>query len=183
MDGEKSHGGIRRSRDTEATSSGDTKRRKFDHENVVVQLENRVEVNSMNDVVSVTESGDHVSSSSCFQNDLSLDLKVELRSETETFMSGNGGFSRETSASSEICLDSDEMESSSTLKTKPASPAAAISCRKQPPVAHNPSPAEIDEFFTAIEKKEQKRFADKYNYDIVNDVPMEGRYQWTRLKP
>lgn len=72
-------------------------------------------------------------------------------------------YSRETSASSEICLDSDEMESSSTLKTKPlpTPPAAANSYRKQSPAAHTPSPAEIDEFFTAIEKKEQKRFAEK----------------------
>lgn len=78
MDAQKSHGGVRRSRERDATSSGNSKRRKFDHENVTVQLENRVDVNSTEDVVSVTESGDHVSSSSCFRNDLNLDLKVNF---------------------------------------------------------------------------------------------------------
>jgi len=23
----------------------------------------------------------------------------------------------------------------------------------------------------------------RYNYDIVNDTPLEGRYQWVSLKP
>ncbi|KAL8189128.1 hypothetical protein R6Q57_029389 [Mikania cordata] len=171
MRGSKSHGGVRRSRETEVTSFDSGKRRKFDtrdHENVV-ELENQcrsgVDVNSTEHVVSSAESGDNVLLSSCCNHDLSLDLKAELRSdtETETSMSGNGGFSRETSPSSEICLDSDEMESSSTLKNKPA----------PPPATNTPTAAEIDEFFSAIEKKEQKRFAEKYNYDIVNDVPMD----------
>ncbi|KAI3712242.1 hypothetical protein L1987_70793 [Smallanthus sonchifolius] len=34
--------------------------------------------------------------------------------------------------------------------------------------------AEIDEFLSSVEKKEQQRFSDKYNFDIVNDVPMDG---------
>ncbi|KAD2393795.1 hypothetical protein R6Q59_011895 [Mikania micrantha] len=191
ISGSKSHGGVRRSRETEVTSSDSGKRRKLDtqdHENVV-ELENQcrsgVDVNSTEHVVSSTESGDNVLLSSCCNHDLSLDLKAELRSdtETETSMSGNGGFSRETSPSSEICLDSDEMESSSTLKNKPAPPPAANSRRKQSPATNTPTAAEINEFFSAIEKKEQKRFVEKYNYDIVNDVPMDGKYQWVRLKP
>ncbi|KAL4271365.1 hypothetical protein GQ457_13G007380 [Hibiscus cannabinus] len=48
-----------------------------------------------------------------------------------------------------------------------------------------PSQAELDEFFAAAEKYEQVRFAEKqvYNYDIVKDVPVEGRYHWIELKP
>ncbi|KFK35995.1 hypothetical protein AALP_AA4G064400 [Arabis alpina] len=47
----------------------------------------------------------------------------------------------------------------------------------------SPTKAELDDFFSASEKYEQKRFTAKYNYDIVNDTPLEGRYQWVSLKP
>ncbi|KAL7598952.1 hypothetical protein Lser_V15G24686 [Lactuca serriola] len=197
MDDSKLHSGVRRSRETEATSSGSGKKRRFnplDQENAV-QLENQcrsgVDVNFPEDIISSAESGycDHVLSSQCFNNDLSLDLKAELRFQTETSMSSNDGFSRETCSLSEICGDSEEMESPSTMKTQPPAsapppPQAAATSRRKPVTVSNlPTAAEIDEFFSIAEKKEQKRFADKYNYDIVNDVPMEGRYQWVRLKP
>ncbi|XP_023730051.1 cyclin-dependent kinase inhibitor 7 isoform X1 [Lactuca sativa] len=197
MDDSKLHSGVRRSRETEATSSGSGKRRRFDpldQENAV-QLENQcrsgVDVNFPEDIISSAESDccDHVLSSQCFNNDLSLDLKAELRFQTETSMSSNDGFSRDTCSLSELCGDSEEMESPSTMKTQPPAsapppPQAAATSRRKPVTVSNlPTAAEIDEFFSIAEKKEQKRFADKYNYDIVNDVPMEGRYQWVRLKP
>ncbi|MFS7979683.1 putative cyclin-dependent kinase inhibitor [Helianthus anomalus] len=189
MKGPNSLGGVRRSRDTDVTSSGSTKRTKFDHDdhdNVVLQLENhcqsKIHMNLTEKDDSSADSGDHVVSSTCFEDTLSLDLKTESRFKTETSMSSNDGFSRETSSSSEICLNSDEMESSSKLKSNPLSP-AATSCRKPSTAGNSPTAAEIDEFFSVFEKKEQKRFADKYNYDIVNDVPMEGRYKWVVLKP
>ncbi|XP_073290779.1 cyclin-dependent kinase inhibitor 6-like isoform X2 [Primulina huaijiensis] len=43
------------------------------------------------------------------------------------------------------------------------------------------STAEIEEFFAEAEKYEQKRFAEKYNYDIAKDVPLEGKYEWVPL--
>ncbi|GAA0160243.1 hypothetical protein LIER_16839 [Lithospermum erythrorhizon] len=43
-----------------------------------------------------------------------------------------------------------------------------------------PSEAELEDFFSAAEKYEQNRFAEKYNYDIVKDVPLEGRYEWKK---
>ncbi|KAL0696878.1 hypothetical protein Bca4012_064058 [Brassica carinata] len=46
-----------------------------------------------------------------------------------------------------------------------------------------PTEAELDDFFSAAERFQQKRFTDKYNYDIVNDTPLEGRYEWVSLKP
>ncbi|KAL2348402.1 hypothetical protein Fmac_002402 [Flemingia macrophylla] len=46
-----------------------------------------------------------------------------------------------------------------------------------------PSELELEEFFAAAEKDIQKRFQDRYNYDIVKDVPLEGRYEWVQLKP
>lgn len=47
--------------------------------------------------------------------------------------------------------------------------------------AKMPPKEEIEEFFAIAEKYEQKRFAEKYNFDIVTDMPLEGRYQWVRL--
>ncbi|XP_073010967.1 cyclin-dependent kinase inhibitor 3-like [Typha latifolia] len=44
-----------------------------------------------------------------------------------------------------------------------------------------PSDAEIEEFFADAERAEVERFAKKYNYDIVNDVPFGGRFEWVRL--
>ncbi|XP_022727278.1 cyclin-dependent kinase inhibitor 7-like [Durio zibethinus] len=81
-------------------------------------------------------------------------------------------FSRETTPLSELSGDSEEMESPEKKK----SPTTA-----KPP--ETPPQAEIDEFFTVAEKYEQKRFTEKYNYDIVKDVPLDGRFQWVRLKP
>ncbi|KAG6432944.1 hypothetical protein SASPL_104538 [Salvia splendens] len=45
--------------------------------------------------------------------------------------------------------------------------------------AKTPSAAELEEFFTVAEEYVQKRFTQKYNYDIVKDAPiLGGRYQW-----
>uniref|UniRef100_A0A0V0GRD6 Putative ovule protein n=1 Tax=Solanum chacoense TaxID=4108 RepID=A0A0V0GRD6_SOLCH len=82
---------------------------------------------------------------------------------------------------SEHCGDSEDMESSSTTTKKSSSSASAPG--KQPSASKVPPEAEIEEFFSAAEKREQKRFAEKYNYDIVKDAPLEGRYQWVSLKP
>ncbi|KAI7734928.1 hypothetical protein M8C21_010364, partial [Ambrosia artemisiifolia] len=150
------------------------------------QCRNEVDVHSPNEDVSSAESGscDHVLSSPCLKNCLRLDLKAEVRFENESFLFVNGGFSEVTSPSSEGCLDAHKMESFSSMKQKPAPPRVVTSRRKPPSTsAKLPTAAEIEEFFSLAEKKEQKRFSDKYNFDIVNEVPMDGRYQWVRLKP
>ncbi|KAG9155239.1 hypothetical protein Leryth_023270 [Lithospermum erythrorhizon] len=45
-----------------------------------------------------------------------------------------------------------------------------------------PSEAELEDFFSAAEKYEQNRFAEKYNYDIVKDVPLEGLIPFSTKK-
>lgn len=60
---------------------------------------------------------------------------------------------------SEHCGDSEDMESSSTTTKKSYSDASAH--RKQPPASKVPPEAEIEEFFAAAEKREQKIFAEK----------------------
>ncbi|WMV46983.1 hypothetical protein MTR67_040368 [Solanum verrucosum] len=44
-----------------------------------------------------------------------------------------------------------------------------------------PSAHEIEEFFTFAEQQQQRLFMEKYNFDVVNDVPLSGRYEWIRV--
>ncbi|KAK6916469.1 Cyclin-dependent kinase inhibitor domain [Dillenia turbinata] len=82
--------------------------------------------------------------------------------------------SRETTPVSDLCVP-DEMDSTAEKSNRHILRSSAA--------AKMPSTAEIEEFFASAEKLEQKRFIDKYNYDIVKDVPLQGRFQWVRLKP
>ncbi|PON69122.1 Cyclin-dependent kinase inhibitor [Parasponia andersonii] len=103
-----------------------------------------------------------------------VDLEVAKSSETVDSTSINNTknyFSSETTPSSELCGDSEEN----------GSPAA--SNQRRSPAGKAPPRDEIEEFFAMAEKSEQKRFTEKYNFDIVNDTPLEGRYQWVCLKP
>ncbi|XP_035540605.1 cyclin-dependent kinase inhibitor 7-like isoform X2 [Juglans regia] len=95
-----------------------------------------------------------------------MDLEAKSFETVDSACIDNTKF-RETTPSSELCGESEEIDS---LARKPSS-------------AKTPPKEEIEEFFAKAEKQEQKRFAEKYNYDIVKDMPLEGRYQWVRLKP
>ncbi|KAK9990602.1 hypothetical protein SO802_025587 [Lithocarpus litseifolius] len=77
---------------------------------------------------------------------------------------------RETTLSSEL---------ESTERPNPASTRRRSTVEKR----IMPTESELEEFFSAAEKDLQKRFKEKYNYDIVKDAPLEGRYEWIRLKP
>ncbi|KAJ0253906.1 Cyclin-dependent kinase inhibitor 3 [Hirschfeldia incana] len=46
-----------------------------------------------------------------------------------------------------------------------------------------PSASELEEFFAYAEQQQQRLFMDKYNFDIVNDVPLTGRYEWVQVTP
>lgn len=43
---------------------------------------------------------------------------------------------------------------------------------------NTPTTNEVDEFFALAEKQQQALFMEKYNFDVVNDVPLPGRYEW-----
>ncbi|XP_073127870.1 uncharacterized protein [Henckelia pumila] len=103
--------------------------------------------------------------------------------ETENSTPVNGGFSNVSTPTSELCGDSEEvsMESSTSKKKKPS--AKSRRDLAFPAAEKMPSAEEIEEFFKAAEKCDQKRFTEKYNYDFLKDVPLEGRYQWVRLQP
>ncbi|KAI9123801.1 hypothetical protein K1719_005101 [Acacia pycnantha] len=84
--------------------------------------------------------------------------------------------------SRDMCLLSESFGDSEETTTLPMkSPSAVMSKHRNIPVANMPPKEEIEEFFAMAEKYEQERFAEKYNYDIAKDVPLDGRYQWVRL--
>ncbi|XP_047977141.1 cyclin-dependent kinase inhibitor 7-like isoform X1 [Salvia hispanica] len=99
---------------------------------------------------------------------------------TEISASTGRVFSREATPTSELCGDSEHVSPPPTSRKK-----STNLRRKTPNSAADsmPSAAELEAFFAAAEKYEQKRFSEKYNYDIVKDVPLEGKYQWVRLLP
>ncbi|KAI3726274.1 hypothetical protein L1987_66071 [Smallanthus sonchifolius] len=120
---------------------------------------------------------------------------LEERAEIETIVRGNldrreskqikthilspnlmaGYFSTPTNDFKE---ESGELQSLTTEKN----PALIYSRRTVPP-EKTPPAAELEEFFAAAENDLQNRFKDKYNYDVVNDVPLKGRFDWIQLKP
>ncbi|XP_052205312.1 cyclin-dependent kinase inhibitor 7-like [Diospyros lotus] len=104
-----------------------------------------------------------------------VDLEEENVPIQTSTCSFNSDERRETTASSEVQVESGDLEST-------ARPSEANS-RRRSSAAKMPSEIELEEFFAAAEKDLQKRFREKYNYDIAKDVPLEGRYEWVRLKP
>uniref|UniRef100_A0A7N0ZRK3 Cyclin-dependent kinase inhibitor n=1 Tax=Kalanchoe fedtschenkoi TaxID=63787 RepID=A0A7N0ZRK3_KALFE len=78
-----------------------------------------------------------------------------------------------SSPESEVCGDLPEMEPKSTERTT----------QSRSVCYDAPSADELEEFFQAAEKIEAQRFKEKYNFDIVSDVPVEGRFEWERVKP
>ncbi|XP_042507343.1 cyclin-dependent kinase inhibitor 1-like [Macadamia integrifolia] len=191
-----------------ATSTGATKRRKVVSAELqfspsCVQLSSPLPVitpersvspaNSENSDQVITEercsspNSDHVQVSQCSSNGSTELVKESLRSvdledEDECFHIENltkysdCRQSRETTPSSELRAESGDLEST-------ARPSAVANSRYRSTDVRMPTETELDEFFSAAEKKEQKRFADKYNFDIMKDVPLEGRYEWVRVKP
>ncbi|KAL0718007.1 hypothetical protein Bca4012_067329 [Brassica carinata] len=46
-----------------------------------------------------------------------------------------------------------------------------------------PTSIELEEFFAYAEQQQQRLFMEKYNFDIVNNVPLTGRYEWVQVSP
>ncbi|KAL1831595.1 hypothetical protein ACET3Z_001246 [Daucus carota] len=100
---------------------------------------------------------------------ISSDLKADENSGTdEISKSTSDAFSDEKT---------EQVMESMTKKRRKISQATSIDASKMP------STEEIEDFFSVAEMLQKKRFMEKYNYDIVKDVALEGRYQWVRVKP
>ncbi|KAL3538887.1 hypothetical protein ACH5RR_002253 [Cinchona calisaya] len=111
------------------------------------------------------------------KNIKSADLK-DSETEISTFNITKFSSRERSPSSSEVCgVESAElMLSSSTTKKK-------SSYTRNSRIKSSVPAAELEDFFAVFEKQEHQRFAQKYNYDVVKDVPLEGRYHWIRLKP
>ncbi|TXG46438.1 hypothetical protein EZV62_028062 [Acer yangbiense] len=46
-----------------------------------------------------------------------------------------------------------------------------------------PTTREIEEFFACAEQQQERLFIEKYNFDVVNDLPLSGRYEWVEVGP
>ncbi|XVF81169.1 hypothetical protein PTKIN_Ptkin15bG0135100 [Pterospermum kingtungense] len=46
-----------------------------------------------------------------------------------------------------------------------------------------PTTHEMEELFACAERQQQREFIEKYNFDIVNDFPLPGRYEWVQVIP
>ncbi|CAN1131217.1 Cyclin-dependent kinase inhibitor 3 [Linum perenne] len=44
-----------------------------------------------------------------------------------------------------------------------------------------PTVQEMDDFFACEEERQQRLFTEKYNFDVVNDSPLPGRYEWVQV--
>ncbi|KAK8606841.1 hypothetical protein V6N13_052597 [Hibiscus sabdariffa] len=101
------------------------------------------------------------------------DLKDEsIEVETSTHFSCSESM-RESTPLSNLRAEPEDLDSTSS----------ETNSRRRSTVDKMPTEAELEEFFAPAEKKLQKQFAEKYNYDVVKDEPLEGRYEWLRLKP
>ncbi|KAE8704982.1 Cyclin-dependent kinase inhibitor family protein, putative isoform 2 [Hibiscus syriacus] len=105
--------------------------------------------------------------SSCEKRNIELpDLEDEsIEDETSTHFSSRDRREKTPSAEAE------DMDS----RSRPS--------ERRSTVVKMPTEAELEEFFSVAEEKLQNHFAEKYNYDIFKDEPLEGRCKWIRLKP
>lgn len=46
-----------------------------------------------------------------------------------------------------------------------------------------PTSDEMEEFFAYAEQRQQRSFIEKYNFDIVKDRPLPGRFEWVQVIP
>ncbi|KAF8377528.1 hypothetical protein HHK36_030910 [Tetracentron sinense] len=130
-----------------------------------------------------SSTSENVPASECSSNGSSEFVKDSMRSadlegddfEIENPTSSDCRERREMTPSSDVRAESDQLES---MERHSEANSVRTSTAKE-----MPSAAEIAEFFEAAEKDEQKRFAEKYNYDFEKNVPLAGRYEWVRLKP
>ncbi|CAM8912320.1 unnamed protein product [Rhodiola kirilowii] len=137
------------------------------------------------------KNGDHNSISSSLSSDQSLTSSCEQDAETkylnfegesvvEVFFADDEK-STETEFGEAIRVFRREASEGKMSKTR--APANTRSNLQGGSEGRMPSEAELEDFFAAVENRIQQRFIQKYNYDVVNDVPLaEGRYEWVPLK-
>ncbi|WOG85942.1 hypothetical protein DCAR_0105135 [Daucus carota subsp. sativus] len=66
--------------------------------------------------------------------------------------------------------------------TRPARPVASNQ-RSWNMMQQIPTSREMEEFFAFAQQEQQRLFTEKYNFDVVNDLPLPGRYEWVSVHP
>ncbi|KAI3722574.1 hypothetical protein L2E82_33614 [Cichorium intybus] len=102
------------------------------------------------------------------------DLEESFESETAAAYKLDGSESTQTS---EFKAESVERESTTAKQLS----VTISSCRTVMSPEKLPPEAELEAFFAAAEEGLNKRFKDKYNYDIVHDIPLKGRFDWIQV--
>ncbi|XP_031491278.1 cyclin-dependent kinase inhibitor 5-like [Nymphaea colorata] len=106
------------------------------------------------------------------------DLEVEVSlGETAVDYECSGSI-REAAASSNLGEESEALESTTSPDVNNYGDHGRKTSKRSAP-----SVSEIEEFFAAFDKEEQRRFTERYNYDPVKDVPLAGRYEWVKVTP
>lgn len=132
-------------------------------------------------------SSDYVTTSCCSSNGSSRRIKKRMKFvdpedvevEKSTYLDCRER-ERETTPMSELRVDqSGELEYSTATPLSEETSRVRFTAEK----ISLPSESEIEEFFAAAEKDLKQRFTEKYNYDVIKDIPLEGRYEWVQLKP
>ncbi|MFQ6627310.1 hypothetical protein Gotur_005943 [Gossypium turneri] len=81
-----------------------------------------------------------------------------------------------------------ELRDRSTRESTPCSLTKDLKTIPSPGLANDvlqsvPSTQEMEEFFVYAEQQQHRRFIERYNFDIVNDLPLQGRYDWVKIIP
>ncbi|KAL1370776.1 hypothetical protein HN51_000975 [Arachis hypogaea] len=120
-----------------------------------------------------------------------LDLEVQSSQQAETSACYcENQIRREMSLTSELGMNWQEVESSmdnnynynNDNNNKRTRTTTIVNNSRVVLSTKMPTELELEEFFATAEKDIQKRFSDKYNFDIVKDLPLEGRYEWIQVK-
>ncbi|KAG5245678.1 cyclin-dependent kinase inhibitor [Salix suchowensis] len=151
------------------------------HQNVIIRSANSLKED---------DDDDALMSASCCSSNGSCDDRIKFadleegRVEVETSMyySSRSGERETTPTSSDRGEESTSEDMDSTANPplkKPSShqgstPAAGLI---------RITDEEFEKFFGEIQKNVPQCFKDKYNFDFDEDEPLEGRYEWARLKP
>ncbi|XP_071735162.1 cyclin-dependent kinase inhibitor 7-like isoform X2 [Rutidosis leptorrhynchoides] len=151
-----------------ADNLGTVKRRKLNSENFKSTF---VETNCANSMTAdeITDSCNGVVDQATTEKHKASDLEGESVA-TDTAERNKLDGSERPSELIELKSESEELE----IITGKQSPVK----KKMPPEAE----AELEEFFAAAQQDLHKRFMDKYNYDILNDIPLKGRFEWIQVK-
>lgn len=113
----------------------------------------------------------------------------EKKEETQNEANNNGscegenlleGRNTRESTPCNLIRDADNIQTSSS-SIRPNNASEANGGGPHSPQLVIPTEQELSRVFRTNEKQQQKEFMEKYNFDVVNDKPLPGRYKWVKI--